>query len=187
MSGNGTGEGLRPFLDLDADIEPSGAAVRIGGREHRFKSDDELTISDRENLLLFSIRLREIRETPPDDGGLLPDEVEARIAEMQRRVLRIALPTVNRALLDDLDPLKVHAAVQAFISAIRPVSWLDRMTAASAMAQAVRGLRQMAERRGATTSTPIDASTGASGNGTPGSKPDSGEDTVLVTGATLTD
>lgn len=171
------------LLDLDADVEPSGPAVRIGGRDHHFKSNDELTIADRENLMLFSIRLREIREAGGESDDLLPETTDERIVAMQRRILRIALPTVSPAMLDELEAMKVHLAVNAFISGISPMSWMHWTT----YQWIVRELMPRPMRTdGATTLTPTEPSTDASESGTPASKPVSDPPTVVADGDMLT-
>ena len=178
----GQPESIR-LLDLDADVLPTGPAVRIGGKEHHFKTDDELSIADRENLMLFSLRLREIRETPPEDDMLLPTEVDARLVDMQRRVLRIALPTVAPALLDGLDGMKVHRAVTAFTSGISLMSWMHWTTRQWILSSLMPTRLATA---GAQTSETTGASSDDSANTTPTSKDDSTEATEPVTGDALT-
>lgn len=121
------GEGRKPFLDLDAEVDDINT-VTLDGQTYELAAQADLSIADQENMSRFFIQLGEIRGWQADAGGWLTPEQEEALDNLEVRVCCIALPGAPAdAFAGRKNKRRRTRLIEGFTAAVDMTPFLDRM------------------------------------------------------------
>lgn len=171
------GEGRKPFLDLDADGADESRTVTVDGNAYVLTTQADLSLANQENLSRFFVQLGEIRGWQADGDGMLTDEQEAVLHNLELRICRIALPDAPESAFAGADAKyqrRRTRLIERFTEAVDMTPFLDRLTQRlrPQLLAAMQMARELQSQQTRLRAVPGSASS-STANETPDSSPDS--------------
>lgn len=132
------------YFSLDTAPEPE-QGVTLNGVVYAMSTADDLSILAQEKLQRFYLKIREINGWEGADDGLLSDEQEQRINDLELRFCYVILPDAPRADIDAVPAHRRARLVRHFTNVVDQTPFLIRvMQEAQARLQAQTAARNAA-------------------------------------------